>query len=28
VNSNYHYNGIHGWKVEAGGNVISVLQPA
>lgn len=28
MNSNYHYNGVHGWKVEAGGNVTQVVQPA
>lgn len=28
MNSNYHYNGIHGWKVEAGGAVVQVVQPA
>ena len=27
MNSNYHYNGVHGWKVEPSGSVVQVVQP-
>ncbi|MBL8174612.1 MAG: sulfite dehydrogenase [Bryobacterales bacterium] len=28
MNSNYHYNGVHGWKVETTGAVSQAVQPA